>query len=66
MWQAWDLALDHIVRQLPDLLESKATYEVSQTLRHWLAIHIQFLELVLNQLTFDPYLYSRVSSLLSN
>ena len=28
MWQAWDLALDHIVRQLPDLLESKATYEV--------------------------------------
>lgn len=29
MWQAWDLALDHIVGQLPALLEGKATYEVS-------------------------------------
>lgn len=29
MWQAWDLALDHIVGQLPALLKGKATYEVS-------------------------------------
>ncbi len=28
MWQAWDLALDHIIGQLPALLEGKATYEV--------------------------------------
>ena len=28
MWQAWDLALDHIMGQLPALLEGKATYEV--------------------------------------
>ncbi len=28
MWAAWDLALDHIARQLPDLVENKAPYEV--------------------------------------
>lgn len=28
MWQAWDLALDHIIAQLPALLEGKASYEV--------------------------------------
>lgn len=28
MWQAWDLALDHIVKQLPQLLDSKTAYEV--------------------------------------
>lgn len=28
MWEAWDLALDHILGQLPALLEENATYEV--------------------------------------
>lgn len=28
MWQAWDLALDHIIGQLPALLEGKVTYQV--------------------------------------
>ena len=28
MWEAWDLALDHIIGQLPALVEGKATYEV--------------------------------------
>lgn len=28
MWQAWDYALDHIMSQLPDLIEEKATYQV--------------------------------------
>ena len=28
MWHAWDLALDHIMAQLPALIEGKATYQV--------------------------------------
>lgn len=28
MWQAWDLALDHIMAQLPALIDKKVTYEV--------------------------------------
>lgn len=29
MWQAWDLALDHIMAQLPALIDKKVSYEVS-------------------------------------
>ena len=28
LWQAWDLAVDHIMAQLPDLLKGKGEYEV--------------------------------------
>ena len=28
LWRAWDLALDHVMVQLPDLLEGKKEYEV--------------------------------------
>ena len=28
MWQAWDLALDHIMAQLPALIDNKVNYEV--------------------------------------
>lgn len=33
MWQAWDLALDHIIGQLPALLEGKASYEVCKIMK---------------------------------
>lgn len=37
MWQAWDLALDHIIGQLPALLEGKVTYQPSQFFSQQLA-----------------------------
>ncbi len=35
MWEAWDLALDHIMAQLPALIENKATYKVSASISGW-------------------------------
>jgi hypothetical protein len=32
MWQAWDLAVDIAVSQLPDILEKGATYKVRKSL----------------------------------
>lgn len=37
MWQAWDLALDHILGQLPALLEEKVTYQPSHFFSQQLA-----------------------------
>eukprot|EP00731_Ephydatia_muelleri_P028434 Em0020g78a len=37
MWQAWDLALDSIISQLPAIIERNATFEPSQFFAHQLA-----------------------------
>ena len=30
LWRAWDLALDHVMSQLPDILAGKKEYKTSQ------------------------------------
>lgn len=56
MWQAWDLALDHIVGQLPALLKGKATYEVSGRIYHLWSAHFTLP-------VAQPILFSTISSL---
>lgn len=60
MWQAWDLALDHIIGQLPALLEGKATYEVlvaRNIMRRTIVNFIYY--------TAKPVLFSAISCLSS-